>query len=102
MAKKKSSPNATKPQSIWDTPIKVDFKGLFKALASGVKHYSTSEWAKLTSDTVEVVSSFEFAKNPSGLAWTLVRRAMTRAILDLVGEAVDLVLNPARLEPRKY
>ena len=46
-----------KPVSVFDKPLKADFKQLFKSLCKGVGHGVAGNWAELGSDTVETLSA---------------------------------------------
>jgi hypothetical protein len=85
----KSSPKVqpTKPQNAFLKPLKADFKELFKALAKGVGHTAVGKWEELGTDTVEALSAIGLSTEPGELAFLLIRRSITKALFDLIGES---------------
>jgi len=85
----KSSPKvkAKKPKNVFTKPLKADFKGLFKALSKGIGHTAVGKWEEIGVDTVEALSAIGLSTDPGELAYLLVRRSITRALFDLVGES---------------
>ncbi len=79
---------ATKPVSVWNKPLKADFKSLFKALSKAVGHGVTGKWDELAADAAESLSAIGFETDPGQLAWLLIRRSLTRATFDLAKENV--------------
>jgi len=84
-----------RPKSVLNKPLTFDFKGLFKALAKGIGHTTTGKWEELGTDTVETLSAIGLATEPEELAFLLVRRAITLALFDLVGESASVQLASA-------
>jgi uncharacterized protein YjbI with pentapeptide repeats len=78
---------ATKPKNFLVKPLKADFKDLFKALAKGIGHTVVGKWEELATDTVEALSAIGLSTDPGELAFLLVRRSITKALFDLVGES---------------
>lgn len=83
-----------KPESVFTKPLTADFKALFKALAKGIGHTVAGKWEELGVDAVEVLSAIGLATEPEELAFLLIRRSMTRALFDLVGESASSSLKP--------
>ena len=78
-----------KPVSTLFKPVKADFKDLFKALAKGVGHTATGKWIELGSDAVETLSALGVATEPGELAFLLIRRSLTTAVFELVGDSAS-------------
>ena len=78
-----------KPVSALFKPVKADFKDLFKALAKGVGHTATGKWIELGSDAVETLSALGLATEPGELAFLLIRRSLTTAVFELVGDSAS-------------
>ena len=78
-----------KPVSVLFKPVKADFKDLFKALAKGVGHTATGKWAELGGDAVEALSALGLATEPGELAFLLIRRSLTMAVFELVGDSAS-------------
>src|SRR5258708_2661671 len=76
-----------KPVSILFKPVKADFKDLFKALAKGIGHGATGKWVELGADAVEALSSLGLTTEPGELAFLLIRRSLTLALFELVGDS---------------
>ena len=84
--------HATKPKNVFEKPLQADFKALFKALAKGVGHTAIGKWEELGNDTVETLCAIGLSTEPGELAFLLVRRSITKAVFDLVGESASLQL----------
>ncbi|MCG8419509.1 MAG: pentapeptide repeat-containing protein [Proteobacteria bacterium] len=77
---------ARRPVSAWNKPLEVEGKGLFKALTRAIGHGITGRWAELANDAAGVLTSFGLDTRPEERAWLLIRRALVRAVFDLVAE----------------
>jgi uncharacterized protein YjbI with pentapeptide repeats len=86
----------TEPRNVFTKPLTADFKALFKALAKGAGHTAVGKWEEIASDTVEALSAIGLQTEPGELAFLLLRRSMTKALFELVGESVSqhLIDNP--------
>src|SRR6476659_3293320 len=85
-----------KPVSVFFKPVKADFKDLFKALAKGVGHTATGKWIELGADAVEALAALGLTTGPGELAFLLIRRSLTMAIFELLGDsASQLSATPA-------
>src|ERR1044071_138466 len=93
MTKSKSKLSAKlktkKPVSVLFKPVKADFKDLFKALAKGVGHTATGKWIELGGDAVEALSALGLATEPGELAFLLIRRSLTTAVFELLGDSAS-------------
>lgn len=69
--------------------MKADFKDLFKALAKGVGHTATGKWIELGGDSVEALAALGLATEPGELAFLLIRRSLTTAVFELVGDSAS-------------
>jgi hypothetical protein len=78
-----------KPVSNLFKPVKADFKNLFKALAKGVGHTATGNWLELGGDAVETLSALGLTTEPGELAFLLIRRSLTMAAFELVGDSAS-------------
>ena len=78
-----------KPVSALFKPVKADFKDLFKALAKGVGHTATGKWLELGGDAVETLSALGLATEPGELPFVLIRRSLTMAVFELVGDSAS-------------
>jgi uncharacterized protein YjbI with pentapeptide repeats len=75
------------PINILKKPLQADFRGLFKALSKGISHAAMGKWGEIASDTVEALSAIGLTTEPGELAFLLIRRSLTRALFNLVGES---------------
>jgi uncharacterized protein YjbI with pentapeptide repeats len=87
MAKSNPKIKATKPKNVFMKPLQADFKELFKALSKGIGHAACGKWEEIGADAVETLSAIGLETEPGELAFLLIRRAITRALFDLVGES---------------
>jgi len=77
-----------KQVSIWNRPLKADFKELFKALGGSIEHAATLNWPAITGDAINAITAVGFEKDPGQLAWLLIRRALTQASYDVTYESL--------------
>jgi len=93
MTKSKRTPSpklkVKKPVPVLFKPVKADFKDLFKALAKGVGHTATGKWVELGADAVEALAALGLTTEPGELAFLLIRRSLTAAVFDLVGDSAS-------------
>ncbi len=87
MARPTPKLKATKPKNFFTKPLKADLKDLFKALSKGIGHTVTGKWEELGTDTVEALSSVGLSTEPGELAFVLIRRSITKALFELLGES---------------
>jgi uncharacterized protein YjbI with pentapeptide repeats len=90
-----TNPNlqVSEPVNVFLKPVQIDFKGLFKGLAKGIGHTVVGKWEELGNDAVETFSAIGVSTEPGELAFLLLRRSLTKAVFDLVGESASLLLN---------
>ena len=84
-----------KPVSVLFKPVKADFKDLFKALAKGVGHTATGKWIELGGDAVETLSALGLTTEPGELVFLLIRRSLTMAVFELVGDSASQLSDTA-------
>ena len=77
------------PVPVLFKPVKVDFKDLFKAFAKGVGHTATGKWVELGADAVEAMSALGLTTEPGELAFLLIRRSLTLAVFELLGDSAS-------------
>jgi hypothetical protein len=87
---------ASKPKNVFTKPLHADVKQLFKALSKGIGHTAIGKWEELGNDFVEGVSAIGLATDPEELVFTLIRRSMTRALFELLGESASQQLADAK------
>ena len=80
----------TKPVSVWNRPLKIGFRDLFKSLGKVVIHAVACNWEKVAEDAVETISATSPENDPGQLAWVLIRRSLAQAMRDLVVENREL------------
>jgi hypothetical protein len=100
-SKPKLSPKlkVKKPVPVFFKPVKADFKDLFKALAKGVGHTATGKWIELGGDAVEALSALGLASEPGELVFLLIRRSLTMAVFELLGNSASHLSDTAAAEP---
>lgn len=98
MPSQKSKLVVKKPHSFWTKPLQADFKQLFKALAAGIGNTATGKWEEIGTNAIEALSSIGLTTDVQELAFLLVRRSLTRAMFDLVGEITPLLLSDSRVD----
>ena len=83
----------TKPVAAWNKPLKANFKDLFKALGKGVADGVTGQWGGVAKDLVDASVAVGLANDPSQLAWLLIYRSLTQAIVSLVKDSRELLID---------
>jgi uncharacterized protein YjbI with pentapeptide repeats len=81
----------TKRVSIWNQPLKVDFKEPFKALSKAAAHVATAKWDEIATDAIDSLAALGLDNDLGQLAWLLIRRALTQAAFDLARENIKFV-----------
>ena len=87
----------TKPVSVLNKPLKPDVGKMFKALSQAVGHGVTGNWIELAGDAAESLSALGLESDSGQLAWLLIRRSLTAAIYELVGESSTLLGDDASI-----
>jgi NACHT conflict system protein/pentapeptide repeat protein len=85
-------PTAEIPKTLWQQPLKADFKSFFKSLGKGVAHGLAGKKEDVIADAVEAATAIGVTTPPEQLAWRLVERSLRRAVSALVVEASDVFL----------
>ena len=101
MAKSNPKLKAAKPKSVFEKPLQVDYKEMFKALSKGIIHTACGKWEEVGNDAVETLSAIGMATDPEELAFLLIRRSITKALFDLVGEIASQQLIEAKNDSEK-
>jgi uncharacterized protein YjbI with pentapeptide repeats len=82
----------SKPVSVWNRPLKANFKDLFKALGKGVIDGAIGKWDGVASDVVEASVAVGLAAEPGQTAWLLIYRSLDRAITRLLKDNKELLV----------
>ena len=86
-----------RPISVWNRPLKADFKGIFGALGRGALHGFTGQWTELGSDAVDAVAGLGIdTRDAPQLGWVLIRRSLQAAMAELAREAAPLAGEPSK------
>ena len=86
-----------RPISVWNRPLKADFKGLFGALGRGALHGFTGQWTDLGSDAVDAAAALGIdSRDAPQLGWLLLRRSLLAAMAELAREAAPLAGEPKK------
>jgi hypothetical protein len=80
------------PRSVFFKPLTADVKGLFTALGKGIGHTAGGKWEELANDAIAAGSALGLTTEPRELAYLLIRRSITSALFELVGESASLHL----------
>ena len=100
--KSKSGPGlkVAKPKSVFERPFQVDYKGLFKSLSKGIIHVAGGKFEEAGIDATETLSSLGLkTEDPGELAFLLINRSMTEALLELVRESSSQQLIDEKKDP---
>ena len=102
MSDKSTSLQITKPVSIWNKPLRIDFCQLFIAITKATAHGLTGNWIDLTGDANEILKAMGVKIDPGQLAWALIRNAITQAIYDLVLENSNELYHHRHKKPMDF
>ena len=79
---------ATKPKSVFERSFQIDYKGLFKSVSKGIIHVASGRVEEAGIDVTETLSSLGLkTEDPGELAFLLINRSLTEALLELVNES---------------
>ncbi len=85
----------TRPVSVWNRPLKVDFPKLFKTLTVGIINGVTAQWGAAANDLFDSIDAVKLKDDPGQLLWLLIVTAMQRALVETTNEYLpDLNLAP--------
>ena len=83
---------AKKPISVWNKPLKANFKDFFKALGKAGVDTATGQWIGLGKDAVDALSAIGLDSNePEELAWALIYNSLTKAIASIISDGQFLM-----------
>lgn len=91
----------SKPKSVFQKPLKADFKAIFKALSKGIGHTVVGKWEELANDSVEALSAIGLTTEIEELTFLLIRRSITKALFELVSESASGFLATTKKEDTK-
>lgn len=89
MARPSSKIKVKEPLNVFEKPLQAELKPLFKALSKAIGHTIVGKWEELGTDTVEALSAIGLSTEPGELAFLLIRRSLTKALFELVGESAS-------------
>lgn len=81
----------TKPISIWNQPLKANFRDLFKSLAKAAIGGVTLNWIEVGKNAADAVTAVGLGKDAGQIAWLLIYRSIEKALSSLVEENLDLI-----------
>jgi uncharacterized protein YjbI with pentapeptide repeats/energy-coupling factor transporter ATP-binding protein EcfA2 len=90
--KSNSSLTVSKPSSVWQRPVKLNFRELFKAGGKGVVHGISGKWDDVAGDAVEAAAALGLETKPEERLWLLLYRSLQQAMLDLLKGNKDLLI----------
>ena len=93
MTESSISIKTSKPVPLLLKPVKLDYPKFFKAIFSGTKNLIIHDWSKVVSDSMDAAAALKLATTPEELAYTLLQRSITKALLDVVGETSIRILS---------
>lgn len=99
MSKSTHKLRVTKPKNAFTKSLQLDVKEVFLALSKGIGHTAFGKWEEVGNDAANALSAIGLATEPEELAFLLLRRALTRALFDLVGESANHLNNGRHDDP---
>jgi uncharacterized protein YjbI with pentapeptide repeats len=80
-----------KPVSVWNRPLKANFKDLFKSLTKTAISGATFNWVEAGKNASDALTAIGLEKDAGQIAWLLIYRSIEKALHNLVEENLDLI-----------
>lgn len=80
-----------KPISLWNKPLKANFKDLFKSLTKASFSSMTLNWTEALKSATDAINAISFEDDAGQVAWLLIYRSIIRAVYILVEDHFDLI-----------
>ena len=80
-----------KPISVWNQPLKANFKDLFKSLTKTAISGATLNWVEVGKNAADALTAVGLEKDAGQIAWLLIYRSIENALHGLVEENLDLI-----------
>lgn len=81
-----------KPISVWNKPLKANFKDFFKSLAKAGFNATTGQWIGVGKDAVDAIAAIGLESNePAELAWALIYNSLTKAVASIISDSQFLM-----------
>uniref|UniRef100_UPI0040572BEA pentapeptide repeat-containing protein n=1 Tax=Candidatus Electronema sp. TaxID=2698783 RepID=UPI0040572BEA len=85
----------TKPVSVWNTDIRFDSKKFLQGLGKAAVRGISGNWIGVGESAItNTLDAFGLQKPPNELAWLLISRSLTAALIELAKNSIDLFRNP--------
>ncbi|MGB5770785.1 MAG: NACHT domain-containing protein, partial [Crocosphaera sp.] len=82
-----------KPVSVWNKPLKVNFKDLFKSLGKAFIDGIMGNWGGVGKDVVDASVALNIQTNTiEEAAWLLIYRSVSHAMFDLISDSRELLI----------
>lgn len=82
----------TKPVSLWNKPLSISFKDLFKSISKAAISSTTGNWQQAAKEATEAASSLGFKTDKGQIAWLLIFRSIFNAIHSLLEDIEHLII----------
>ncbi|MEO5361799.1 MAG: pentapeptide repeat-containing protein [Nitrospirota bacterium] len=83
-----------RPVSVWNKPLKVNFRDFFKAISAAVIKGASLKFDDMAVKLLEAADNAGLKDDPAQIAWILIQVSLKNAILKLVIENKDLIRSP--------
>jgi hypothetical protein len=91
-----------KPISVWNKPLKANFKDFFKSLGKAGVDAATGQWIGLGKDAVDALAAIGLeSSEPEELAWALIYNSLTKAIANLAADS-QFLMQDAPENPEQF
>jgi uncharacterized protein YjbI with pentapeptide repeats len=80
-----------KPVSVWNQPLKANFKDFFKSLTKAMTQGISGNFGNAAKDAIDALSAIGIEKDCGQVAWLLIHRSIIQAIYSLVEENLELI-----------
>ncbi len=81
----------TRPVSIWFRPLKTCYANLMRDLCKTAVHAATGNVAEAAATVLDIPANFSFKDDPNQAIWTLIHRALCRAVTEIMAGYRDVL-----------
>lgn len=90
--------SVTKPVSVWNRPLKVNYKDLFIALGKAAADGVMGKWDSIAGDLIDAATAIGLGTDAGQIAYLLLYRSLARTIASLAKENKALLGNVENLD----
>ena len=90
---KQSGLQISQPIAVWNRPLEVNFKDLFKTLGKGFIDASMGQWGGFGKSILDASAAIGLTNSPGHIAWLLIYRSLSKAMASLAEDSKELLVD---------